>query len=849
MLKTLSLRLAIASVLASAVPMQAAYAQAKPAAAGELEEVIVTAQKRSQSINDVGLTIQAADAEALVDRGIDGPSDLGKLVAGFTYTESIYSTPVYTLRGIGLYDATFGAPPAVSVYSDQVPRNFPVMSSALDLDLERIEVLKGPQGTLFGQSSTGGAVNYITAKPTDELVSGVDVGFAKFGRFEASGYVSGPVSDTVRARLAVKAVNGGEWQRSISRPSDENGASRRVSGRLTVDWKPSDALAVEASVTVGTDHSDVQAPQYVGTVFNVYSAASLAAANSNPATANPFGIVNEALYAGLTTAGSPNFDATFLGRQATLVSRLNGSDPVHAAGALAILGTPTAPDDARAAEWTQGFLGKSDNQYQQGTVRIDYEFSDGLSLTSLTAFAKQELEYNQDLDGTTAIAVDVPLNGEVKTFNQEFRLSGTSERINWIVGLTYDNLKSRQQNDFRLNEYSANEPIPGIPIRLTRNDFDGELKTTAGFGNIEFQVNDSFSLSAGYRYTENKQKASYCYNDPAIDTAQTTAQVFSIFQNLFTGTTQPPILAGECFPLGDGLGGTTFGLPTRTPLNRDLDESNSSYRLGATWKSEGGTLLYATLSQGFKTGIFSAIGASSTSQYAPAVQEKVVAYELGVKAPLFDRALNVNAAVFFYDYKDKQVRGRVSDAIYGLLEKMVNVPKSEISGFEVELVARPMDGLTLSASATYLDAKVTGAFSQTADGSAVYNAAGYTGDFKDSPLPFTPEFSANVDAQYEWGVGGNLTAFVGATLLHQGSQNTTFYNDVLRAEDFDIDSYTTLDVRAGIGSADGRWKATVYGRNVTDEVYTTSITTYLDTLFRFTGRPATYGISLSYRFE
>ena len=117
--------------------------QTGPAAAHNDEaDIIVTANKREQSVNSVGLTIQAASALDLTNRGISGPADLAKLVPGFTFTQSLYSTPVFTLRGIGLYDATFGASPSVSVYTDQIPRNVPVMSDALDLDISRVEVLK-----------------------------------------------------------------------------------------------------------------------------------------------------------------------------------------------------------------------------------------------------------------------------------------------------------------------------------------------------------------------------------------------------------------------------------------------------------------------------------------------------------------------------------------------------------------------------------------------------------------------------------------------------------------------------------------------------------------------------------
>lgn len=847
-----SKRFAHASALVCVMaPFTAPAEEASGSAA--LEEVVVTAQKREQSINDVGMTIQAASAEALTNRGIGGPEDLAKLVPGFTYTESIYATPVFTLRGIGLYDATFGAPPAVAVYTDQIPRNFPVMSEALDLDLERIEVLKGPQGTLFGQSSTGGAVNYITAKPTDSFVSGFDASYERFDRVDVSGFLSGPLSDTLRARLAVRAINGGAWQYSQSRRDDENGDVRKLMGRVTLDWSPREDFDVEMSFTGAKDRSDPVAPQYAGSIFNVYSAAALAAANADPATSNPYGIVDDARFASLTTLGSPNYDASFLARQDTLVRRMNDTNPANAelaAGSRALLGTPDQEGNPRAAEWTPGLLEKSDNEYYQGTLRADIGITDTLTLTSVSAYARQELDYANDLDATIGVGVDVPLSGTVKAFNQELRLAGITDRVNWLIGASYDDSTSDQSNYFRLDHYSGNDPTGGFlaPIRLTLNDFSSTLKTYAGYLNGEFEITPQWSIQAGARYTNNEQTGTYCYNDPAIDTGQSTAATFSLFQSLFTGQTLPPIQPGECFPLGDGLGGTTFGRATLSPLERSLEQSNTSYRAGVNYKFDNDALVYATLSQGYKTGLFSAIGASSTSQYAPAVQEKVIAYETGFKLPLLDRRVNLNGAAFYYDYKDKQVRGRILDSIYGLLEKMVNVPESYIWGIEAELNSRPISGLTFSASATYLQSKVSATFFETPDGSEVYNAAGYTGDFEGSQLPFTPELSATADVQYEWTLSSGWVPFVGGGALYQDSLNTTFSNAVLSADDFEIDSYTTVDLRAGVRAGDDQWQVTLYGHNVFDETYTTSITTYLDTRFRLTGRPATYGVALKMRF-
>ena len=310
----------------------------------------------------------------------------------------------------------------------------------------------------------------------------------------------------------------------------------------------------------------------------------------------------------------------------------------------------------------------------------------------------------------------------------------------------------------------------------------------------------------------------------------------------------PPVQPGECFPLGDGLQGTTFGRSTLDPVVRELDEDNISFRTGASYKFDQGTLLYATVSRGFKTGVFSAIGASSTSQYVEAPQEEVYAYEGGFKAPLADGLFNVNGAVFYYDYKDKQVRGRTLDPIFGLLEKMVNVPDSKVFGVEGEVVARPIEGLTLGASATYLDSEVTSDFSMTPDGQAVFNAQGFTGNFNGSILPYTPEFSAAANIQYEFPLTASVQGFMGGTLRHQGEQNATFVNDTLLADEFVIPDFTTVDLRAGIASSDGRWEFAAYGENIFNETYSTAVSTFLDTRVRYFGRPAIYGFSVSVNY-
>lgn len=794
------------------------------------EEIIVTANKREQSLNKVGLTIQAASGAELSQRGITGVADLAKLVPGFTFTQSLYSTPVYTLRGIGLYDATFGAAPSVSVYTDQIPRNVPVMSDALDLDIERVEVLKGPQGTLFGQSSTGGAINYIVGKPTRDFHAGFDASYERFNRVELSGFVSGPVGEKAQARLAVKGVSGGAWQRSLSRPGDENGDQRKIAGRFTLDVQPTERLSIELTATGARDRSDPLAPQYAGTTLNIYPTQAAASASGNP-----YARVDAARYAALTNPTSAGYDASFAGRQATVVSRLNGADAAKAAGARALLGTPIS-GNARDAEWTQGLLGRSDNSYYQLAGRADLELSDALKLTYMAAVAKQRINYNQDLDGTTARVVDGPLNGNVRTFNQELRLAIDTDQFNGIVGASYDNMRTQQDNKFFLQDYSANADL----ISTTQNNFSSRMRSYGVFANGEYKVTPQLTVQGGIRYTNNKQSASYCYSDP---TGTGVAVLFGSALN----STPITIGANQCFPTtGDLLLGTARS--TITPVSQDLTEDNVSFRVGVNYRFDQGTLLYATISQGYKAGIFSAIGASRVNQYTPATQEKVVAYEGGIKTPLLGNALQFNGAAFYYDYSDKQVRGRVQDTVFGLLEKMLNVPKSYVFGLEGELVAKPVEGLRISASGTYLKSKVTSDYSATPDGLAIYNAAGYTGNFKGSVLPFTPRWSGNVDAQYNFPVSGSLNAFVGGGLTYQSRQNTTFQNPALPAADFNINGYALLDVRAGVSTEDGRWRITAYGRNITDKSYVTAVSTLLDTVIRYRGKPAVYGVSVAYRY-
>ena len=262
----------------------------------------------------MGLTITAASGAELAARGINSVDDLQKIVPGFKASESIFETPVYTLRGIGLNDYSLGSTPAVAVYQDQASAALPhhVRGGRGSMS-GRVEVLKGPQGTLFGQSSTGGAVNYIANQPGKRFEAGVDVGYDSYNQTDVSGFASGPLTDTLGARVAVEAVEGGAWQKNVSLPP--NGASstrgrlgdaRKVTGRIILDWRPTSAFKANLALTVNQDHSDVQATQFTRNVLNVYgSPAQATAAGEAPISQNPYAVVDPARFASLTTPRLP----------------------------------------------------------------------------------------------------------------------------------------------------------------------------------------------------------------------------------------------------------------------------------------------------------------------------------------------------------------------------------------------------------------------------------------------------------------------------------------------------------------------------------------------------------------
>lgn len=750
--------------------------QAPPSAAATVDEIIVTAQKREQAVNDVPMSITALSGDTLKARGVVDTAGLANTVPAFTYTESRVGTPIYTLRGVGFNDIALGGRPTVSVYRDQAPVPFTIETRGGFMDLERVEVLVGPQGTLFGQNSTGGAINLVAAKPTGAPKAELEVGLGNDEAVTLGGYVSGPLSDTLRGRVAIRRDQADGWQKSMT-TGRTNGARELTEGRVILEWDPGEAFSASLTVYGFIDNSDNQSPA---------------------------------------------------------VFRIQPSDPGAVGFIPGLLTAPLAPRDNRATDFNTNESYARDNTYIQTDLRLDYDLSDSLTLTSLTSFSDYDQNQNQDLDGTRLSGLQQRTFGKIKSFSQELRLAGNiSDHVYMTLGASYASDETRERNVDDISESTQAYAFVGYGIAPfwdfgLRNDQD--IKTYAVFGNLEYSATDALTVQLGLRYTQSENDFKGCTSDLGNGT---TAAVFSDFHNLvrtvFLGLPAlPAIPPGGCI--------TADALQVPQMVTNSLEEDNVSWRLGVDYDVSDDVKLYANVSRGYKAGGFPTLAATATAQYDPTRQESVTAYEAGFKTGLTP-TLQVNGAIYQYDYKDKQVLGIVADPSFGRLLRLLNVPESRVQGAELQVAWSPISGLDVNANASYVKTEITDDFNG-------FDANGSPQNFIGQEFPNSPEWQLSADVAYAWPVSEGLNAFVGANASYRSSTNS----ELGEIPDLVVDDYTLVNLRGGVEAADGTWRISAWAKNIGDTYYYTAATRSIDVFNRMTGMPRTYGVTFTRRF-
>lgn len=788
-LGSLSLRTAISSALAFTMICGLAVASESEIGPSGLVEVVVTAQKRQENINDVPMSISAFDEATLNRRKIDSIADLAETVPGMAFTTTRTGNPVYTLRGIGFYEASLAAYPAVSVYVDQVPLSFPALSNHAQFDIQRVEVLKGPQGTLFGQNATGGAVNYVVARPSNTFEGGLELGYGNFNAWNLEGHISGPLTETLGARLAARVEQADGWQESLTRPGDKNGKVENYMVRLVTDYEPVDSVRLGLMLSAWKEKGETLAPQFVGF--------------------------------------QPQFPIEYLPPAQTEA--------------------PFAEFDNESADWTPG-LPRKDNEFFQSGLRAEFDIADDLTLVSLTSYIDYQQDLASDVDGLAGSAMDDFSNtGDVESFTQEIRLQNSATNsFRWMVGANYEKSEIFQNIKIRFPDSSTNQFLGtlGYPVVTDHNSSDQEMENWALFTSVEYDLSQALSIKAGVRYTDTYRRASICNADD-----EEPYYIGRFFYDVFAGGNYGEYPPDGCFAINNVSSGLIDPPPVGAPgkFQDELSESNMSWTVSPQWKINDDTLAYLTFAEGYKAGSFGNLAASTFVQYLPVTQESVLAYEAGVKATLADGRVQLNAATYYYDYTDKQLLSKVVDEVFGVIDVLQNIPKSSIFGIEAELKARPLDPLTVTFAVSYMDGQIDEFIGINNAGLAGDFSGTQLPATPEWQVAGDMEYTFRLKS-YDAFVGASAT-YRSSTVSVVGGKETppTYFGKA--TSPYTVDSYTLVNFRAGLSSSDGRWEAILWGKNVLDEYYWyDTIQSTADPVSRFAGMPATYGVSLAFNF-
>lgn len=846
---------ALAITLATPALAQEATTEAAPAAATEsassesdlkLGSITVTANRREESAQDVPMAIQAFGEDTLNQLNINSVEDLTTVVPGFSVSQSYQGVPTYTLRGIGFNTINLSATSTVGTYVDEVAYPYPFMNSGPVFDVSRVEVLKGPQGTLFGRNTTAGLINVVTNKPVDEFQAMAKAEVGNYDTWNLEGMVNLPIAETVQARFAIRSENSDKgWQRSMSRPDEDRGTVDKLGFRAALALQPTDKLDVNLSYNGWINKSDTIAAQGIGLT-----------PSTDPTFIVP-GTSGPSATSGFNAPGLVNFINT------NRPSSSKDADWVpYNVRAATIAGVPGMTED-----------NKEDSTFHAFRAGINYTFDNDLTLVSLTGYNKLEREAILDFSGAPYQILNQDIDGEIKSFSQELRLEGQTDRVNWLVGAYYGKDETLDTNRTMLRDNANSnfistaaylltvnpaalgfdpatvgplvalvnrDPETGLPytaaqllnsFQTYRDSGDFETTTQSIFANADWEITPEFSLTTGIRYTEDEQNYVGCSAD-VNGSMQPNVNVFNrvFFTGIYGLSAPPPALLEN--------GCNTYDLATNTfgPVTSSTKEDNVSWRIVGNWTPRDNMLLFASVTQGYKSASTPVNAASKSEQNAPATQEGLLAYEVGMKAQFFNQRLQTNSSLFFYDYEDKQVASFFPDPIYRALSRLQNVPKSEAYGFETEVTWLINENLTAMGGVTLLQTEIKEFDTSDSFGLPTSRA----GD----PFLYSPETSLSMALLYDrpvtelYGVRGSLSG------RWQSDSTAGDPNDPL----YDIDSYGVLNGSIGLYTLNDTWEFSLWGQNLTDEYYTQQVTTNANVVVRYGSKPRTYGAALTYRF-
>ena len=785
--------------------------------AQELEEIIVTAQKREQSLQDVSISVTAWSGDDIRTLGVDQSYEIARFTPGVNIASTSGGQDTqFAIRGVVQTDFNDSIEPPNAVYVDE-GYMATVQGNRFGLfDIDRIEILRGPQGTLFGRNATGGLVHYVTRKPTDELDGYADlmVGSDSLARFE--GAIGGPLSDNVSVRLSAMY---NVWDELIDNIYPAGNVINPLTGNPFIpsasgqdDWWNNDALGVRG-------HLAWEVNDDVDILLSAFAWSENIATNGSYESAATTAIVQEAA-PGIANGGL-HVNTIFsendpLGCEA--ISAIDGSclSVEFVDGTFGNLTRPVQGGDLF------GFIdpGRGGDQVVSADHSIDdfnsydefgltFNLSWDLGFGTLTAISHyMDYEKEQSLDTELApYPQSVVMNAnESDTFTQEIRLTGENDRSRWVAGLFYLDFNNSNVIGFG---FPPDSPITillgGAPFE-SDSFADWDRQSLSLFGQIDYDLTDAWTVVAGLRLIDEQSDYSFrqAFYPNNIDHV--------VEDNL------PPIIIGLEYP----------------PFSTDTSDTLWAGKLQLEYRPNDDLMVYGGVNLGVKAGGFN----GKLNDFSPPLpvadipygEEELLAYEVGFKSTIWNNKAYFNGSAFYYDYNDYQAFVFVGQSGF------VRNADAESVGFELELAAKPTDAFDLLLNLAWIDAEVQ-------------NLEIAEGIFRNVEPAHTPELKYTALGRYTW-----VNAIAGGDVALQAAVTFTDerYHNIRNFDAQKMDDYTLVDARLSWTSDDGRWDLAAFGQNLTDEDYKVTgfdLSTFCGCNEEAWGRPLWWGVQARYNIQ
>lgn len=837
-----------AAISAVALPLNA-YAQGQGFA---LEEVVVTARKRAESMQEVPVAVSAFNAESLKSLGISNIKDMDGIVPGLNMGGGGNGTKGDSnpfIRGVGQRETKVTIDTAVGTYIDGIYVGRAAGALMDAVDVQSMQVLRGPQGTLFGKNTTGGAIVIETTKPGPDLGGHADVTYGNLGRRNASAAVNIPLIDnSLYSRVTVASTKSDGYAENVADGRSWNDDDRMMAiGQLR--WDANEDVMVDLlwSGTKTRQMSRGQKCKFLGDEL------AIAAGATNKSLIETVYDTNT----GLTAESLCKASGVDLPND-QFVSELTGNDPVFR---QSIYEVDTQMVGLTVA-WDMGEL-------------LGFE---SLSLKSISGWRLTEQKADEDLDGNGAALTGriQPIANETNQYSQEFQFTGMAMdgRLNATVGLFAFVEKT---DDDWLQDYAAysSQTTTANTMLLAQSNLterSTENEAWAVFGQLSYDFTEQLEVTAGIRYTEEERETFYqeakvylpsIGNGVFCPGGNCLTQINPTSGNLTHQFSAPGSVPFSQWQYGYDANGNgslearevgQFGQDSDSRKDDDWSPSLSvKYRasdelIDSTSINE--MMTFITLSKGFRSGgivvdnlDISGNGINDLDSFEPETVENI---EIGIKLDAFDSRLRANMAAYYTDYKDIQVTTIVPNALGIPLPAIDNAGKAVIQGVEGEFTLLPMEALRLTASFAYTDADYK-EYLVAVDGTGVQV------DRADEPMPRVAEWTAFISADV-FLHSDDLGTFIPSVSAQYSSP---IYHGFDR-ESFTVEDQLTSDSVIFYGArltwqlTDDRTTVTLWGKNLTNEDEYLVGGVPLVGVARSSGsiyaEPRSYGLDISYVF-